>query len=779
MAEKNLPIKFFEKRKKDELSNEGRGGGKPPKFVLQAKELRSQSSYVNQFLGNVGNAIRSKVKKDNFMPSVFKIKIKEKAIAKTHRGEIGKLFNTRDKVNIIGVLGEDELLIKIDNIEDLNIIEKNVLNIERNAIGLSAISELDNFEPIMQLENTKGILKVKLFNYQDYELNNVLIRAFEKYCKENQIEFEKLEYTPELNLYRIVMDGGFEVDEIKSFDGVYSIADMPIIDTSLLNTKGEKEIKIKKPEKDKDYPIVGVLDSGIADNPHLKPWLIGSSERFYLEDDIDKAHGTFVAGVLLYGDELEGENYTGVEGCKLFEAIVFPKQSNEIVYENVLISQIQEVIKKNSQIKIWNLSLGSSNEAGLNEFSDFGKALDKLQDDYNVLIVKSAGNCDRFQHGGPKSRIARSADSVRSLVVGSLAPTKIETDIAEKNHPSPFTRIGPGPGKLIKPDLVHMGGNAGMNGRKMIPNGVSSFDLDGKIVSNIGTSFSTPRVTALVAGLMSKLNEDFNPLLLKALLIHSAKYPLDLDMPTSEKIKQVGFGLPSKIDEIIYNDEHEITLILQDTLERGSYFHILDFPYPQSMVEDGFYYGEVTVTLVNSPILAANQGAEYCQSDVDVSLGTYDIKKERDTSKKGIKNPIGPDGGKNLLHHSCYSKIIMNQVENPFNSERILINYGDKWQPNKKYAVKLDEFTEGNRQKYLKAPKLWFLKVENSFRDNIEVLSKLEGTEPSNEFCLIVTIKDTRKKQRVYDEVNKLLNEYQFLHSSIRLKDEIRIINKS
>lgn len=246
MAEKNLPIKFFEKRKKDELSNEGRGGGKPPKFVLQAKELRSQSSYVNQFLGNVGNSIRSKVKKDNFIPSVFKIKIKEKAIAKSHRGEIGKLFNTRDKINIIGVLGDDELLIKIDNIEDLNIIEKNVLNIERNAIGLSAISELDNFEPIVQLENTKGVLKVKLFNYQDYELNNVLIRAFEKYCKENQIEFEKLEYTPELNLYRIVLDGGFEVDEIKSFDGVYSIADMPVVDTSLLNTKGEKEIKIKR-----------------------------------------------------------------------------------------------------------------------------------------------------------------------------------------------------------------------------------------------------------------------------------------------------------------------------------------------------------------------------------------------------------------------------------------------------------------------------------------------------------------------------------------------------
>ena len=46
------------------------------------------------------------------------------------------------------------------------------------------------------------------------------------------------------------------------------------------------------------------------------------------------------------------------------------------------------------------------------------------------------------------------------------------------------------------------------------------------------------------------------------------------------------------------------------------------------MIEDGFYYGEVTVTLVNSPILDENQGAEYCQSDISISLGTYENKIE-------------------------------------------------------------------------------------------------------------------------------------------------------
>lgn len=34
MAEKNLPIKFFQKRQKDEMDTEGGGGGTPPPWLL-------------------------------------------------------------------------------------------------------------------------------------------------------------------------------------------------------------------------------------------------------------------------------------------------------------------------------------------------------------------------------------------------------------------------------------------------------------------------------------------------------------------------------------------------------------------------------------------------------------------------------------------------------------------------------------------------------------------------------------------------------------------------
>jgi hypothetical protein len=398
-------------------------------------------------------------------------------------------------------------------------------------------------------------------------------------------------------------------------------------------------------------------------------------------------------------------------------------------------------------VKIWNLSLGTSREADLYEFSDFANALDDIQEQNNVLICKSAGNCSNFKVNAPVSRIAKSADTVRGLVVGSLTNDKNDTDFADKLNPSPFSRIGRGPAHLIKPDLVHIGGNVGLDAANaIVMNTVKSFSIDGSLSGNVGTSFSTPRISAIASGLDSMLNESFNPTLLKALVIHSAKYPEEMKMSIADKIKYAGFGLPSNIKDILYNEPNEITLILQDTLEKGHFIDILDFPFPQSMVDaDGYFYGEMTVTLVTSPILEASQGAEYCQSNIDVKVGTYDDKVERDMTNPLIKNPIGADGRQNILAMTNYSKKASTDLDTPFATERMLVTYGDKFQPIKKWSVNFDEFTESNKEKFLKVPKNWYLKVEGLYRHFIEEKCDLEDRTPSQDFCLVVTIIDTIK----------------------------------
>ena len=322
-------------------------------------------------------------------------------------------------------------------------------------------------------------------------------------------------------------------------------------------------------------------------------------------------------------------------------------------------------------------------------------ALDNIQDENNVLIIKSAGNCNNFAKGLPKSRISKTADSVRSLVVGSIAETQGEHDYAEPNMPSPFTRVGPGPASIVKPDLVFYGGNAGVDKGKLVINGVPSFGLDGNIYKNVGTSFSTPRVSRIAAELAFMMHEDFDALLIRALMIHYAKYPADIKMKMTDKVAQMGFGMPVGANEILYNSPDEITLILRDTLEKGSFIEMFDFPFPTSLVdENGFFRGQIILTLVNKSLVDEKQAGEYCQSNIDVFFGTYETEKDRDVTKPTIKNPRGVDDNQNLLSDSLYSASAKGiHPINGFERECTLVKYGKKFHPVKKYAIDLADMT--------------------------------------------------------------------------------------
>ena len=382
----------------------------------------------------------------------------------------------------------------------------------------------------------------------------------------------------------------------------------------------------------------------------------------------------------MYGDICEDKNWVGHSGFKILDAAVFPDKNKEGLEEDELIENIKEAIRENHErVKIWNLSISITREVKDNKFSDFAIALDALQDEYNVLICKSAGNCVNFLSSKPKGRIHEGADSVRSLVVGSVAHDKKKFDFSEPGDPSPFSRIGPGPEYIIKPEISHYGGNAGVGSDGLLTTtGVKSFSKEGSLSSSVGTSFSTPRITSLAAGLYQELNEEFDPLLLKALIVHSASYSKDLKVPVTERTKQLGFGVPKTVRDILYNQSHEATLILRDNLAKGEYFDIMDFPMPTCLIKNGFFTGQVIATLVYDPILDPTQGIEYCQSNIDVKFGSYDDKSERDVSKRNILNPIGRQGAKNLFNGSLYSKTRMKESSTDFAlKERLLIQYSD------------------------------------------------------------------------------------------------------
>lgn len=154
-------------------------------------------------------------------------------------------------------------------------------------------------------------------------------------------------------------------------------------------------------------------------------------------------------------------------------------------------------------------------------------------------------------------------------------------------------------------------------------------------------------------------------------------------------------------------------------------------------------------------------------------MGTYDRKKDRNTDEKNILNPIGREGSQNILLESNYSK--RNNEDDFSLEEKVLIKYGDKYYPVKKYAIDLSQTTKGIKNKHLTGDKKWFLKLHGVYRQHVE--TNYENEELNQNFCLIVTVRDPEGIKPVYDGVTQKLNEYNFIHNNIKTNIDISINN--
>ncbi len=779
MENEKLPIKFFAPREVDELRIEGNKNSEKPKWVLRGKELKQRADSLRLSLDSLET--KFSMRKSSPVPFSFIVKLQSDATAKSKREDITNLFEQKSFGGVVGLTDTNKLIVALDSLEELKEVANRINDYEINDYAISCIEDFEEFVPYIVKGKKECNYKIKLVDYQNYEQNLAMRRRLEHTLNKEGIDYTKTDYSEEYYIYKLRNITEKSLDVLKKadiFNALFSIEPMPKYKVSLDCLKSDNNIPIKKPDDEKMYITIGILDNGIANIPHLSPWMEMDRWSPYPKTSINPTHGTFVSGIALYGDECEGKIWVDHKGLKIFDAAVFPDVTKEGLDEDELIANIKDVIRLyHEKVKIWNLSISITREVIDTKFSDFAIALDSIQDEYNVLICKSAGNCENFTVSRPKGRIHEGADSVRSLVVRSVAHKKGKYDYAEVNDPSPFSRVGPGPEYIIKPEVSHYGGNAGIDPKgRVVTSGVKSFSKEGELAQGVGTSFSTPRITALAAGLQQELNEDFDPLLLKALIIHSASYPEDMSVPITERTKQVGFGIPKSVPEIIYNSPYEATLILRDNLAKGDKIDIMEFPMPDCLIRDGFYTGQIIATLVYDPILDPSQEIEYCQSNLDVKFGSYDAKVERDTTKRHILNPVGRQGAQNLFLGNLFSKTKMKSKTGDFAlRERLQIQYNDKYYPVKKYAIDLSELTDKKRLDYLTMDKKWFLFLQGVYRSHIEKIAQLESFQLSQEFCLILTIRDPLQKEKVYDEVSQKLDEYNFWHSNIKVSTDVNI----
>lgn len=770
--QKNLPVQLINMRGDvDTFWKEGMGS--EISWVTPGLIERNCCSMTDSF----GTFRRVVASGEKSYPLLVTARLDERATAKSYRPNVRSVFDNKESRNVIGMDGYDKVILKIDDQRSLDELETTVMLVKdgkgsrKQKNGIAIISELSLFTPHIEDSLVGHTVKVRLVNYLDNRLNKVSADKFERACLNLDIQAEQMSYSPELRLYEIPEINQQQLDMLATMDSVISIKRMPYVELSVSPEPYNTELEVKEPSNNEEYPVVGLLDSGVAEIPHLKPWIIGENQNIagLDSDDIDYSHGTAVAGIMTYGDELLRENVTGCSPVKILSGIVNTSMDKARISEKECIMHIRTAIEQNPDVKIWNLSQGSDRMITDDCFSEYAMALDYLQKRYGVLICKSAGNISVEL---PGNRLTNGADSVRSLVVGSIAfeANPNFKDEAKVGQRSPFSRIGPGPEFLTKPDLVHYGGNA--------HTGIDSFSVYGYQGAEYkGTSFSTPRVTALAANLAFRLNRPFDPILIKALLIHSANYPSLDGMERCNILKELGHGLPPDVNSILNNDPDEFTMILQPEFTREKDFQIQDIPFPSFMVgEDGCYSGDIVVTVVTDPVLKESEGREYCQTDVEVLLQTYDGIEHVDVGAPGVhtwyRNSERLINPQNVLSRSLYGQKHLKATDM---HERTLIENSQKYQPVKKYQVSLDHMTPKPRREYLNAGKKWCLSIKSRYRDSTLADMELDGEEKLVRAVIIITIKDGNKNGCLYDECIRMLEQYHFVHTDIVASQHIEL----
>lgn len=731
MKDKKIKKVRFRSEKDIRTVDANGGKNKPPKWV-EERYSEEKFQLLEKSLKNIIVEKKEDVKYSEF-PVILQTKLYKEALAKTSKQLVNGMFQ---KHSLIGIKDKDTLIYKLDQ-KHLEKISKKINAAEDKKRIVASIESIEKYEiNINPLLKDVKKLKIKLIKQDNRDLEKnqekILFELLEGF------KVTKLNYSTQSSLYEVLNIGDFsKVMLLKNLPFVDSVEEMPELNLDL-DLDFFKTPSIPRYMPEEEYPIVGLLDSGV-NVELLKNWCIEEYSS-YISEDMNIDHGNKVGSLLCFNHILNNDEL-GVGGCRIISCVVGRRGISESEF---LINLRESLDRYGHKVKIWNLSLGSKNIVDITKFSDLAIELDALQKEYNVLFIKSTGNCEELKN----SHINCGAESIRCLTIGSISPGGKEW--TERKKISSFSKVGANIGNIIKPDLVYYGGDRNLDNDNC---GIETFDKNGKLVNVIGTSFSTPRITSYVAHLNKKIGGEFDPLFLKTLVIHNANYDgINLEM---EDLKEkYGYGLPSKLDDIFYEDEKQITMIFRGKIKKGKYIETLDLPYPESLIENGYYTGEIKLTASIDPILDATQGLEYCQTSLEVKFGVYSEKMINENKKS--QNEIKPKDIKNILLNTFAKSKINKRTEENLRAK-------GKYVPIKKYVLDIENFTPAKKNE-LSSDKKWFIRLEPEYQLALDEKLKKEKKEKENfelDYCIILTIKSKDKNinKSMVDDLE--LREYQ------------------
>jgi serine protease AprX len=766
--DERLPIKLILPKQGEE--HVIRGGGTPPKPFRQV-DRAFRTSLRNQVLA-VQRVASEHAARTGVIP--IRAKLLSKALAKSHRPE--SLFSA-ETCPIIGAGRLGELFLKATPLG----LEKLAREIDGSSSDrlVKEISSVEVIEPVTPQFRTNRqtpidvlrssprgprgfVTRVRLFDFGGDEQRQI-VGDFLAVCRSRQLPVAQAGYARNSHTYSVDCGSAEDVQALAHTIGVRSVSPMPVL-TALrpraMNVAPIPDSLTTTADVEGEFPVVVVVDTGVSsDIPSLTSWVVGS-ESFVSPESRNADHGTFVAGLVIWGAQLN-PNLADIDSqpCGVFDVEVIPNTDPsrgdiEELTEQIFLQNLETALKTHAnRFKVWNLSLGTSEVCSLDGFSALAEQLDNLQEKYQVSFVVSAGNYDavplldypRSEAQLAPGRITSPADSVLAVTVGSISHIDYPTRAPRQHHPSPFSRHGAGPNYIIKPDLVHYGGTCSTDGQHQ--SGVRSVTRAG-CADDLGTSFATPLVSRALAQIYHQITPTPSTVLARALLTHNARDPRSGGRVPDGEENFLGFGRPVLVPTCLECTPYSSTLVFEDVLRPGYYLEWDDFPYPPSLRRGYRHFGEIWMTVAFAPARGGHWGSEYCETHIDATFGVFYDRVNRGTGEiteefRGLVPPEHKNKGE------LYESFQVRELR--------------KWAPVRTY--------HGELGKNGKRGKRWRLMVRLLTRHGVEDQEAFR----SQPFSLILTIADSKRTAPVYDEMAQIVrNRFQSENLTLRVAARLR-----
>ncbi len=522
-----------------------------------------------------------------------------------------------------------------------------------------------------------------------------------------------------------------ELKELEKDNSIYRIepTDFFKADTFSESAVNLDNLVLEESVSLENLPVVVVLDSGVKfplgiENLVIEQWISDPSIV------ADYEHGTKVASRVALGYIAD----------KIIGGVVTPRAriiDSVIMEDSVAVPQFikriqQSVIRFYERAKIFNLSANSPTPIEGDEMSIVGYELDVLQRKYEVQFVLSSGNHELWKTEtslvdiltDDDSRISSPADSMNSIVVGSLSGYTYPNSLSKENEVASYSRIGPGFNGFSKPDLsAYAGSISFVAGSTSVPEDKFSLLLDhyGNLSPDAGTSFSAPIVAGDLAEILNIVPGN-DVLLAKALLYHHAQALWDIEEIEDEHLtlfrNLYGRGL-SKVSDSVFSSSSKVTFVRTGQLNKLTKERVKIYMPELLAAKPGRNIARVTVTVVSRPPVDQTKGTEYLGAYVRASL-----------KKKGEKE----------------NHII--GVQPDFKEGR------QKWDVCHQFTKLFSKMNSGDWE-------IW-----------LEMFSRWDERDLDVDYSLVVTIEDVSGTLDIYSEI-EAQNRYRSINS-LRVRTEIK-----